>query len=191
MRQPSVRAVARSLGMQGDSRTFVRHRDQTSHSLHFAEGSMNSMKAIVVDSTIVGLQHTTNMAVLYDMSAGVERTDSLGASFYRPLSWTLEPPSPPDAVVQEWFRDQIMAWWLRDLDEEVYVAGFRTWIDSLDDCRTRWVFATPITGPFAESDLTDAHPAFIREGRLHSVRIRPDGRTELIIGEAPLRPGRE
>jgi hypothetical protein len=55
----------------------------------------------------------------------------------------------------------------------------------LEDSRTRWVFATPKTGPFAESELTDAHPAFIRQGCLHSVRIRPDGRTELIVGEAP------
>ncbi|MGH7574818.1 MAG: hypothetical protein ACREM1_06795 [Longimicrobiales bacterium] len=159
--------------------------------VQFGESSMNAMKAIVVDSTIIGLQHTTNVAVLHDLSSGAERADSLGGSFYRPLAWTLEPPSPPDAVIQEWFRDQIMAWWLRDLDEGVYAAGFRVWLDSLDDWRTRWVFATPKTGPFVESELTDAHPAFIHDGRLYSVRIRPDGRTELIVGEAPPLPDRE
>jgi hypothetical protein len=138
-------------------------------------------------STIVGLQHTTNVAQFHDVATDRRWLDTLGASFYRPIEWTLEPPGA-DAAFEAWFRQQVIAWWLRKLNAEIYTAGFQQWDDSVKDWRIRWVFATVEHGPFAESRPTDMQPAFIRGGRIYSVRIRPDGQTEVIVGDAPKPP---
>ena len=145
---------------------------------HYAESNFNGVRASVVDGWVVSLQPITNLLRLVDLSTGVERVDTVGGWFYRPVEWTLEPPGDE---VDQWLREQMLAWWVRGLGSGIYAIGFQEFVPERDSFATRWVFST-LAGPVAESRPTRAQPAFLKADTIYSVLLEPDGQAKLLVG---------